>query len=80
LAEFFAEGAGGCVGGCAFAEGVRVVGGEQGVALDVSEEDAAAGFEEFGGAFEDAGEVGGVGEVLGDGVDDDGVEVRGGEI
>lgn len=68
------------VRGCTFAEGVRVVCGEQGVALDVAEEDAAAGFEEFGGAFEDACEVGGVREVLGDGVDDDGVEVRCGEI
>ena len=64
----------GHAGGGSFVKRFSMVGGEEGVALEVAEENAAAGFEDSRRAFEDAGEIGGVREILGDGVDNDGVE------
>lgn len=52
-------------------------GGMQRQAADVADEDVAAVADEADGVFEDLSQIGGVGKVLDDGVDDDGVEGAG---
>ncbi len=54
-------------------------GAQQAQIADVADEDPPAGCEQPGGGAQDLGEVVGAREVLGDGVDDDGVEVALGE-
>ena len=49
-------------------------GGKQRQAADVADEDVAAVADEADGVFEDLSQIGGVGKVLDDRVDDDGVE------
>jgi hypothetical protein len=64
------------VGRGGLAQGYRGVEGAQGSQVaDVSDVEGSAGCEDLYGLVEYGGEVGGVGEVLGDGVEDDGVEV-----
>ena len=74
--DAFAELPGGGAVRSPFEKRFRMVGREQGIALEVAEEDPAAGFQDPCRSCEHAGEVGGVREILRHGVDDDRVEVR----